>query len=181
MKTLLNDYIVPIITVGGVVADFLFRIYSPTSLSFLIRPIFSINILEIILIVAIFYSICRFVPVIRSGIIKRNRANNLLVNWGKFKQLLVQSNTMEQNQSLQKEYSILRAEIEKDFNYFLDEIIKIQKASHRNYNEIVLRNLEKCWSPRNINEWKGEVLRLIPKALDCFDYVFVGLVEEMKK
>lgn len=181
MKNLLKNYIVPIITAGGVVIDFLFRIYSPTSLGFLIQPMFSINVLEIILIVAFSYSIYRFVPTIHLRIIRRNRACHLLKNWEKFKHILVLHNTVGQKNDLQKEYDILRGEIEKDFNYFLDEIIKIQKASHRNYSEIALSNLEKCWSPRNISEWKGEVQRLIPKELDCFDYVFVGLAEEMKK
>lgn len=181
MKTILKDYIVPIVTVIGVAVDLLLRVYSPAGLGFLIQPLFFINVLEIVLVIAFAYSLYRFVPPIRQRIVRKNRASRLLENWQKFKHILVQYNRGNQDHSLQQEYDALRDEIEKDFNYFLNDIIRIQRASHRNYNELVLQNLEKCWSPRNLSDWQGEVQRQIPKEVDCFDYVFVGLAEETGK
>ena len=181
MKTILKDYIVPISTVLGIMVDLLLRFYSPSGLNFLIQPIFSINALEIILVVLIGYSVYRFVPSIYKKSARKNRANRLLNNWQKFKHILVQYNRGKQGHSLQQEYDVLRDEIERDFNYFLSDIIRIQRSSHRNYNELVLQNLEKCWSPRNLSDWQGEVARQIPKEVDCFDYVFVGLAEDMGK
>jgi hypothetical protein len=181
MKTILKDYIVPISTVLGIAVDLLLRFYSPSGLNFLIQPLFSINALEIILIVLVAYSIYRFFPSIYKKSARRNRANRLLNNWQKFKHILVQYNRGKQDHNLQQEYDILRDEVEKDFNYFLNDIIRIQRASHRNYNELVLQNLEKCWLPRNLSDWQREVAREIPKEVDCFDYVFVGLAEEMEK
>ncbi len=181
MKTILKDYIVPIAIIVGIAVDLLLRFYSPSGLNFLIRPLFSINTLEILLVIFVVYSLYKFVPLIRKKIIRRNRADRLLKDWQKFKHVLVRYSKGEPNHSLQQEYDGLRNEIEKDFNYFLNDIIKIQKASHRDYNELVLNNLEKCWLPRNLSDWQGEVARRIPKELDCFDYVFVGLTEEMEK
>lgn len=181
MKTILKDYIIPIVTAVGVIIDLLLRVYSPSGLGFLIQPLFSINVLEIVLVVAIAYSLFRFVPPIRQKIARKNRANHLLKNWQDFKHILVLYSRGNQDHSLQQKYDILRDEIEKDFNYFLNDIIKTQRASHRNYNELVLQNLEKCWSPRNLSDWQGEVARQIPKEVDCFDYIFVGLAEEVDK
>lgn len=181
MKTILKDYIVPIVTVVGIAIDILLRISSPTGFGFLIQPLFSINVLEIVLVAAITYSFYRFIPPIRQKITRKNRAGRLLENWQKFKHIFVLYERGNQDHNLQQEYDVLRDEIEKDFNYFLNDIIRIQRASHRNYNELVLQNLEKCWSPRNLSDWKGEVARQIPKEVDCFDYVFIGLAEEMSK
>lgn len=181
MKNILKDYIVPIATVAGIIIDVLLRISSPTGLGFLIQPLFSINVLEILLVVAIAYSIYKFAPPIRRKIVRRNRANRLLSNWQKFKHILVLYNRGNHDHKLQQEYDVLRDEIEKDFNYFLSDIIRTQRSSHRNYNELVLQNLEKCWSPRNLSDWQREVARQIPNEVDGFDYVFVGLAEEMKK
>ena len=181
MKTILKDYIVPIATVVGIAIDILLRIFSPAGLGFLIRPLFSINILEILLVVAFVYSIYKFVPVMSQRIIRKNRANRLLRNWQRFKHILVLYSRGNQDHSLQQEYDVLRDEIERDFNYFLSDIIRIQRSSHRNYNELVLQNLEKCWSPRNLSDWQREVARQIPNEVDGFDYVFVGLAEEMEK
>lgn len=181
MKSMLKDYIVPIVTVIGAVIDLLLRVYSPSGLSFLIQPLFSINVLEIVLVAAIAYSLFRFVPPIRQKIARKSRANRLLKNWQDFKHILVLYSRGNQNHDLQQKYDVLRDEIEKDFNYFLSDIIRIQRASHRNYNELVLQNLEKCWSPRNLSDWQREVARQIPNEIDGFDYVFVGLAEEIKR
>lgn len=180
MKAVLKDYLVPILTIVGIAGDLLLRFYSPSSLSFLIKPLFSINILEIILAIFIAYLLYKIIPSVRKRIVRKNRASRLFKNWQKFKHVLVRHQRGEQMHSLQQEYAALRESIEKDFNYFLNDIIRIQRSSHRNYNDLVLRNFEKCWSPRNLSEWRGEVAREIPKELDCFDYILVGLVEEFK-
>ncbi len=181
MKNILKDYIVPIVTVVGIVIDILLRISSPVGLGFLIQPLVSINILEVLLAATLVYSIYKFAPAIRQRIIRKNRANRLLRNWQRFKHILVLYSRGNQDHSLQQEYDVLRDEIEKDFNYFLSDIIRIQRSSHRNYNELVLQNLEKCWSPRNLSDWQREVARQIPNEIDGFDYVFVGLAEEIKR
>lgn len=180
MKTLFKKYIWPFLLIfaGGMI-DILLRSFSIERFQFLVKPIISINLVEIFIFVIIVIFAYKFIPSVYKKRSKKRRAENLLNNWRKFKALLQKYQTTKED--FQKDYTILRDDIEKDFNFFLDVIIKIQKETHRNYQDIVLRNFEACWSPRKLSEWQSRVRRRIPDELDCFDYILVSLVEHFSK
>lgn len=180
MKVLFKEYIWPFLLIfaGGIV-DILLRSFSVEEFRFLVKPIISINLVEIFIVVIIVIFAYKFIPSVYKKRGKKRRAENLLNNWRKFKTLLQKCQATKKD--LQKEYTTLRNSIEKDFNFFLDDIIRIQKETHRNYQDIVLRNFENCWSPRKLSEWQSRVRRRIPDELDCFDYILVSLVEYFNK
>ncbi|MDD3144820.1 MAG: hypothetical protein PHV23_01775 [Candidatus Gracilibacteria bacterium] len=149
---------------------------------FLLKPLFSINILNIFLIVIIIIISYNFLPKNYKIYSINRRANRFYKNWIKFKDILINYNSTK-NENLQKEYSKLREIINIDFNFFMFDFIKIGKEKYPEYNLFFsgLNNLGECFSVREISKWQEEVRRTIPKELDCIDGMIIGLKEYFKR
>lgn len=181
MKNLFfKEFIWPLVIIAITsLVDIILRGYSITELRFLTKSLFSVNIIEILIILIFIIFAYRFLPLIHKKQLNCKRAKAFLNNWHEFK--IVLQKYQNTKKGLQQKYSALRNKIEIDFNYFVEDIIKIQKATHRDYQDVVLRNFESCWQPRLLSHWQSEVRRQIPNELDCFDYILISLIEHSKK
>lgn len=174
--------------------------------SLLVKPLTSINLLEIFIFIWVVFLSYKFIN--RKPLWKR--AKNFLKNWYRFKYLLenynnsvsrYESNKKKQSdpfthkeydstmdfqleQSIKKmkyEYFDIRDQLEIDFNFFISKIKEIQSKTHRQHNDLSIRNFEHCFLVRNIEDWENQIKREIPRELDCFDYLLISLKEECNK
>lgn len=181
-KELLKDYILPVVGGIGVIVDVALRVFSPDSLDFLFKPFIAINLVEAIVFLVLALWCYRLIPSVYRKIKDRKRAEYFLKTWKEFKKLLLRHYIQgEAAGNLQEEYAKVRECLETDFNYFLDEITRLQRSNHRSYPDLVLRNFEACFRPRRIEVWGVEVGRRVPEEVDGFDYILVGLAESFKK
>ena len=166
-----------IASVVGVItaADIILRFANIRSLSFLTKSFLTINLLEIIILLVLMTFVYRFIPGKLYRIYLQRRSEKFWNNWKRFKGLLT-SYSESQDKSLQKEYEKIREELEVDFNFFVSSIQSIQKATHRQYSEISIGNLEQYIRIENIWDFQGN-----PKETNNFDYLIIALKEDWKK
>lgn len=184
MKLFFEEYLWPILLLFiGVLADITLRSFSIQSIDFLVAPFLSVNIIEIIIFTIFLVLGYRLMPPIYRKLKKQRRAEQFVKNWDSFKNLLLTYELFgpSKNSTDERKYAALRSCLEKDFNYFLDDIIEIQRRTHREYKDLVLSNFEACWSPRDIFKWKDVVQRQVPNELEGFDYIPISLIENLKK
>jgi hypothetical protein len=161
-----------------VILDFLLRRFSPENwLSILAAPILSISLLRLFFIVLVMVLVWTLLPPRFQHAQTKRRAAAFGHAWGEFKHLLTQY-SLKADSEFQGEYSQLREHLRKDFNHFAALMLQIEEASHRSDTaRAVLFNLEHCFSPPHIENWQETVARRIPEELDCFDYLFISLLE----
>ena len=182
MKEFLKDHGNLIISIVFGILDVVLRIFPNANLKFLVRPLFTANMLEVAIAIVVVWYAYKFIPSVYRRRLNYKRSERLLDNWKIFKEVLSQYFVHgEKSQEILKEYSRLRTEIEQDFNFFLNDIVKIQQSTHRNEQDYALRNFENCLKPHRIEDWYRTVQRQIPDELNCFDYILIGLVEHFKR
>ena len=146
-------------------------------LRFLTVPLFSVNALELLLAVLLIMICYNLLPQRVAQLRRKKRAAHFEEMWDEFKRVLVEFSTTK-DKDLQCKYSDLRKGLEKEFNYFVPLMRRIQEASHRgDTSDITLRNFEECFSVSEISEWQRKVIYRKPKELNCFDSLLVSLRE----
>lgn len=143
---------------------------------FLTMPIIDLSILRIILLILVLVLISKIFPI--SKIFQRIRANHFYQNWLDFKKI-IEEYSKTNNLELNKKYSYLQEKLMQDFHFFNKKIIELQSQTHKEHIPSTLRAFEQCFSIRNIENWEQEVRRVIPRELDCFDYLLIGLKENI--
>ena len=119
-----------------IILDFFSRRFS---INFISKPLFAINIVEIILIALIAIVVYKYLTMLHLRKKNLQRAENFIDNWKKFKSIL-EDYSKSKEESLQKEYDLIREKLDEDFNYFAQNLIYNFQINHLNYH-IILVNL----------------------------------------
>jgi|SRR3989339_13894 len=163
------------------IVDIVLRNVSSTDqLKFLIAPLFSVNILEIAILLLLVSIAYNFLPKRLRRYFSYLRAKKFYNNWKEFKSILKEYSET-QNSELQKRYENVREKLEEDFNFFAPSIYNIQKATHRKKIEAVIERFEWCFKVGKISEWQNKIQRKIPEEIDVFDHLLISLKEDCKK
>lgn len=179
------DWISKIVTIIAsllTIIDLFLKNYSTMNYgSFFTKSLFLVNLLEITIFILILFLFYKIFP--KKSLLLQIRSAKFLKNWYKFKKILEDyhswSNLQEDKvNKLKFEYIDVREALERDFNLFVSRIKEIQSRTHRQYNDSSINNFETCFSVRRIEDWKGQVRRIIPSELDCFDYLLISLKED---
>jgi hypothetical protein len=175
--TKLTKYLALLALIVQVLEFVIKRLPLVEKLRFLTISLFSVNALELLLAVLLVMICYNLLPPRFEQLRRKKRAAHFQVMWDEFKRVLVEFSTTE-NKDLQCKYSDLRKGLEKEFNYFVPSMLRIQKASHRgDTSGRALSNFEQCFSVPDISEWQRKVLYRKPEELDCFDSLLVSLRE----
>ena len=162
--------IISLLTLLCLAANVLLKYSELIKLDFLISPLVSLNLLEILIIIFVIFLFYRLLPPNLNRLYLHSRSRKFYNNWRKFKNIL-QSYQDKENPALHKKYNKIREKLLNDFGFFLTIIKKI----HGQDEELSLTNLENCFLVNNIKNWYQKVQRKIPEELDCFDCFIVSV------
>ena len=163
-----KEYIWPI---ALVIIDILLRKFSIDN--FLVKPLFSINLIEIILLLGIIYLAYRLLPNIYKARNDKMRAKKFSDNWTKFKNIVEQYKRTT-DIGLQGKYKSLRNQIQLDFNYFYLDLIDLINKTNPSYQSLILDNFQKCWESKELSKQGTEELK-------NFDYIVATLIRHFDK
>ncbi len=175
-----KEIVIPAISVVfGSLLDLFLRTTPVNSLSFLTAPLFSLNLIEVALVIFVVVMGYRLIPRNCKRLINRSRAKRFQSNWEQFKALLARYQAT--NENLQSKYGVLRVRTREDVNYFLTDIAEVLAQTGRQHENQAFNNFMQCLMPEKIEDWQGKVQRRIPEELDCFDYIPASLVRRFDK
>lgn len=163
-----KEYIWPI---ALVIIDILLRKFSIDN--FLVKPLFSINLIEIMLLLGIIYLAYRLLPNIYKARNDKMRAKKFSDNWTKFKNIVEQYKRTT-DIGLQGKYKSLRNQIQLDFNYFYLDLIDLINKTNPSYQGLILDNFQKCWESKELSKQDTEELK-------NFDYIVATLIRHFDK
>jgi hypothetical protein len=146
------------------------------TLKFFINPIIFLNTLEIVIIILLVIIIHYILPNKIKLHYNKKRANRFNQNWLEFKNIMIEYSNNRSN-ILQIKYSKVIKELQEDFSYFQSLMVKIKKEYSIHDTSLSLKNFQRCFSIKIIDEWDMEVRRQIPREIECFDDYTIELIE----